>query len=119
MRVSLSFTTQRTSLRDVHGKLRPPPEARQILGKDFDLPCVLGAHLNVHVLVEHVLPHSRSCLTENAVHRALWEWRASSPFRCKGIMHGGVHTHRTERGNLRTALPSSAVAVTSAPEAVS
>ena len=23
----------------------PPPETRQVLGKNFDLPCVLGAHL--------------------------------------------------------------------------
>ena len=46
VRASLSFTTQRTSQRDVHGKLRP--------------------HLYIHVL-KGILPHNRSCLTENAV----------------------------------------------------
>ena len=70
VRVCLAFATQHTAQRNVHGELRAP-ETRKVLGKDFDLPCVLGAHLDVHVLEEHVLPHSRSCLTDNAGHRLL------------------------------------------------
>ena len=31
-----------------------PPRNKQVLGKDFDLPCVLGAHLDIHVLEEHI-----------------------------------------------------------------
>ena len=27
--------------------------------------------------------------TGGATQSALWEWRASSPFRCAGMMHGG------------------------------
>ena len=65
-----------TSQCDVHGKRK-----RADLGKDFDLPCVLGAHLNVHVLEGHVLQHNRSCLTENAGHRVLCGSGALHPLR--------------------------------------
>ena len=113
----LSFAPQHASKCDVHSELHTAV-TKEVLGRDFHLPSVHGANIDVHVSHTHVLPDSHPCLEEDVGQNLL---RGGSALlhlsRCVRKQRGGDRTHPDESGNLRTATRSTALAGTSFGEA--
>ena len=112
----LSFATHHASKCDVHCELHPAV-TKEVLGRDFHLPSVLGANIDVHVSHIHVHPDNHTCLEEVVGHNLHLGGSALLYLSRCVCKQRGDRTHPDESGNLRTETLSTAVARTSFGEA--
>ena len=70
MWVGFASATDRAAQSDVHSQLNAAM-TRKTLSQNFDLPRVLGCHVNIHVPEEDILSDTRACLAENTRCHAL------------------------------------------------